>query len=233
MAKVRSLEELDATLSAELSWRKKELSYLRSQVRSASGAVQEAWIRAGLTMLYAHWEGAIKACAEAYLHYLSETIGRRSVPLSDLAPNVAALAIWAELKGLGLQTASESVCRAVLAFDRGRVVKVPWQKVIDAESNLNWKTFQEILAQVGVEQAPYVSKQKLVDESLVGLRNEIAHGGRRSIVAAQYLELHDEVVRLITRFSDEVENAAVLQLYRTHGAADADSAERAGGLDSR
>lgn len=72
----RTLDMLISNLDDDFSWRVKELSVLKSRVpRIKSGTLkddeQDTFIRAGITLLYAHWEGFVKFAADNYLNYVS------------------------------------------------------------------------------------------------------------------------------------------------------------------
>ena len=72
--KIVDLDALIDKIDSELSWRKKELSALKFNVEESRNfieAEQSRFIRMGLAMLYAHWEGAIKSLAEYYLNYVA------------------------------------------------------------------------------------------------------------------------------------------------------------------
>jgi hypothetical protein len=43
----------------------------------------------------------------------------------------------------------------------------------------------------------------------------IAHGERLDIEQGDYDTVHDEIIQLVERFRDDVENAAVLESYRS------------------
>ncbi len=70
---IRTVDQLNEFLSGEIIWRKKELTALRSLVESAKSSTdkQNALIRSGMTVLYAHWEGFVKAAASAYLEFVA------------------------------------------------------------------------------------------------------------------------------------------------------------------
>ena len=62
---VQTAEQLSDKLSDELSWRKKELSELKSlvEIRDISLPRHNALVRSGVVILYAHWEGFIKSAS--------------------------------------------------------------------------------------------------------------------------------------------------------------------------
>lgn len=59
---IRTTDEFLAKVDAQLIWRRKELTDLRVLVQGSSGNAipQSMLIRAGIALLYAHWEGFVK-----------------------------------------------------------------------------------------------------------------------------------------------------------------------------
>ena len=88
---VRTIEELSDFLADELAWRKKELADLRSLVENHTlkEGRRNALLRCGVTMLYAHWEGFIKASGGAYLQFVS----MQRLTYRELTPNFVAVGI--------------------------------------------------------------------------------------------------------------------------------------------
>jgi len=67
----RTLEMLQNNLDQDFAWRIKELTTIKNRIPQKKEDLQDALIRAGITMLYAHWEGFIKNATEQYLNYVS------------------------------------------------------------------------------------------------------------------------------------------------------------------
>ena len=66
MAKIRTLTQLQESLDAGMSWRVKEISDFKL-VTKAQSDTSPAFIRAGVALVYAHWEGFIKAARRTTL----------------------------------------------------------------------------------------------------------------------------------------------------------------------
>jgi MAE_28990/MAE_18760-like HEPN len=88
---VRTIEELSDFLADDLAWRKKELAALRGLVekKDLTESRRNALLRCGVTMLYAHWEGFIKASGTAYLRFVS----LQRLLYRELSPNFVAVGI--------------------------------------------------------------------------------------------------------------------------------------------
>ena len=65
-----------------------------------------------------------------------------------------------------------------------------------------------------MDYSPYEIKEKIIDETLLRSRNEIAHGQYLLIQFDQYIELHHEIISLMDLFKDQIENTAILGAYR-------------------
>ena len=79
--------------------------------------------------------------------------------------------------------------------------------------------FNEIVATIGIDANPYMLKGKLIDQRLLANRNRIAHGERMETLvgissADDYVELHDMVLELIEKFSENVREAANKENYK-------------------
>ena len=71
--KIRTADDLLDKIDRDLSARKKDLTYHKLRVRGSFGSETESAIRSAITMLYAHWEGAIKNYTIYYLCLVSST----------------------------------------------------------------------------------------------------------------------------------------------------------------
>ncbi len=69
MAKIRTLTQLQQALDAEMSWRIKEISHFKLATKVQT-ITSRTFIRAGVALVYAHWEGFIKAASEDYLNFV-------------------------------------------------------------------------------------------------------------------------------------------------------------------
>ena len=87
--KIRTLTELQDAIDAEMGWRKRELSALRANINSARAFAKDTALRCGITLLYAHWEGAIKNIAYFYLLYVAS----QKVTYDRLKPNFLAITL--------------------------------------------------------------------------------------------------------------------------------------------
>ncbi|MFD5744799.1 MAE_28990/MAE_18760 family HEPN-like nuclease [Streptomyces massasporeus] len=210
--KIRTTEHLYDFISADLSWRKKELSVFKGQVEKAESGIRPALLRASIALLYAHWEGFVKNCAHAYLCYLA------SLKLSylQLRPELAALAMRARLEEF--ETTNRSLIHATLVRDirenASSRAKIPTSRdAVRTFSNLNYDRLCDILCSVGCDFSRYTPYQDLIDEQLLAARNRIAHGEEDYIRLTDWDDVRVEIIRMMDDISTQVLNSATQKGY--------------------
>lgn len=203
--KLRTTSQLQTALDGEIAWRVKEIADLKHAVKRSDGLSERTLIRAGLALLYAHWEGFVKAAASYYINYV-DCQGRT---YGDLQSCFTALGIRKHLNELHLAK-KPSVHIAAIDFIReasGKKSKLLTFKV-DTESNLKSEVFEGVAISIGLNTQPYETRFKLIDESLLARRNKIAHGDQLDIDLDAWRDLADEVLMLMRQFKTDIENAA-------------------------
>lgn len=216
-ASVVSIEKLQDAIDKELAWRKQELLLIRSQIYTHSGENNAAFIlkiRSSIALLYAHWEGSIKRIAQIYLNH----IFAQKRQYGELRLNFIAAAI----KGTAsrcMQSEKVSQHTQYLAHF-ANILTEPVHKlsmdVINTESNLTSRVLVEILTTIGIEQDSFEADYKLIDHTLVKIRNDVAHGEvlkERDFGKERYVELHDSVMKLIVVFAELVKDSAINESY--------------------
>jgi len=209
--KTRTEDEVLLLLDDEFAWRRKELTGLWADITSAASNAQAARIRAGTALLYAHWEGFVKVAADAYVSY----VARRRLQYRNLGPGFLALALRTRLREFS-DTDDPS---SHIAFIRFMVdgletrAQLPKLGIIKTGANLNSQRLRAIILTLGLDYAPFELKENLIDNKLLHLRNNIAHG--RSTVPTQgdYELLYTEISSLLRNFKDQIANAVTLKSY--------------------
>lgn len=212
--KIRTEEEFQDALDRETSWRKKELSAIKSNIASARKSAKNTALRAGITLLYAHWEGLIKNVASYYLSYVSF----QKCKYKELKTNFIAIAIKEELKQFDTSNKSSLHNKIVNDIrDMGdKKASIPYENVIKTNSNLKSDIFVEIMETIGLEYAQYEASFVLLDETLLRMRNEIAHGERVEVLSLdeeRFDEIYTIVLGMMNNFVVQVTNAVVLKEY--------------------
>lgn len=209
---LRTLEGLQQALDKEFAWRMQELSQLRLAIKAASGSEQKTLIRSGITMLYAHWEGFVKRAAEDYLKH----IDKKALKYAELTTPFIALGMRKQLHQLS-ETRKHRLRVDIVEFLLNQSMQtavISGKSVIDTQSNLNSSVFDNILSVVDISPSRYEAKYHLIDESLLGRRNSIAHGEFLDVNENEYLELSKEITSLMRGFKDDLENAATLGAFK-------------------
>ena len=194
-----------------MGWRIKELSTFKLAAK-ADGANRKVFVRAGIALVYAHWEGFIKAASEAYLNF----VDNQGHLYRDLK---SCFAIFG-LKGkLVLLVQSRQAKPNIEAFDfvlgeLDKPARMNLSGAIDTESNLTSKVFANIAASLDIATTGYETKFKLIDESLVRRRNRVAHGEYLDLDANDFRTLADEVLQIMRDYKTDLQNAASMATYR-------------------
>lgn len=210
--KVRSKEQFYNAISDDFSWRKKELSIVRSRVDLAKPKQINTEIRAALLLLYAHWEGFNKTACDTYLEYVKQL----KLKYSELSPNLLALSMKSEIVELESTNNHERHTHFLEFIQNQLENRAKWNldKAIDTKSNLNSAILKNILSVVGVSYNSFELKEKLIDEQLLNSRNTIAHGNYLLVDKKEYMSIHSEILLLMQRVFDELSNLVTLEKYK-------------------
>jgi hypothetical protein len=213
--KIRTTEQLIDKVAAEISWRRKELTDLRDVVQSSvvSRTRREAMTRAAVALLYAHWEGFVKAVAEDYLKF----VAMQRCKHSELSGNMLAIVLRSKLNAARMSKRIEAHLGVVDFFRSESEMEarcaLPYKGAVRTEANLSSTVLLEILRTLGFDITEYEPKYHLIDHKLVERRNHIAHGAALDVSVEDYLELQDEVLSLMNTFRNQIENYAVSGHY--------------------
>lgn len=206
---MKTKDELLQKIDDDLIWRRRELTDFRIAVQDAgqNQGRRSALLRAGVALLYAHWEGFVKRCGTYYLEF----VANQRKKASELRINFIAIKLKSRLVEASKSRKPSASAELVEFFCNklGDRLRIPYKGMIDTESNLSSSVLREIVWTLGLDMAPYETKCHFIDSSLVGRRNHIAHGDLLDIDVDEYLELHDEVMVLIDTFRNQLQNAAV------------------------
>jgi len=213
--KIRTVNELQDLIDKELSWRKKELTSIKSNIIQSRKYAKNTAMRSGIALLYAHWEGSIKNIATYYLCFVS----CKKIPYKNLKKNFLAISINKELTEYKESNKATLHNRIInMLFDKmEEPSRIPYENVINANSNLNSVIFEEIMSTIGLDTTEYEGSYTLIDEVLLNMRNRIAHGERLeeiSLDEERFIEIYDRIIALINLFASQITNAACLEEYK-------------------
>jgi hypothetical protein len=210
---LRTIEQLSDALSDEIIWRKKELTAFRLMVesRSLSEDRKTALLRGAVALLYAHWEGFIKAAGRAYLEF----VHFQRLPYRQLARNFVALGARNHLSKASGTTKIQAHLDVVDFFleSLGDRCALPYKEGISTQSNLSSHVLRNIVATLGLDYSEFETKEKLLDELLLRQRNTIAHGEYLITTIEAYLDLYEQILQMMEAFRTQVDNAAALKRF--------------------
>lgn len=210
---MKTKSELVQLIDDDLVWRRRELSYIRTAVEDAVGNApkQAALLRAGVAILYAHWEGFVKRSGSCYLEF----VANQGMVASDLTPNFIAIKFRSKLNEAAKSKKVTSTNELVEFFctKLGDKLRIPHKGVVDTASNLSSAVLVEIMQTLGLDALPYEIKKNLIDSQLVDRRNHIAHGDFLDIDAATFTALYDQVMELLEEFRTQVQNAVATDRF--------------------
>lgn len=208
---MRTLDQFQDALDKEMSWRLKEVKAF-NVASKYNGPERRYFLRAGVALLYAHWEGFVKKSSELYLEF----VGTRGLKYNELRSCFSIFGLKSNLQTL---TASRQSTANINAFDfilseLGKTAKLQLNTAINTESNLTSKVFENIANSLGIKTDPYSSRFNMIDESLVQRRNKIAHGEFIDIGGKEFGELLDGILALMREYKTDLQNAASTAAYK-------------------
>jgi hypothetical protein len=211
MKKLRTRNDFQVYLDEEFAWRLKEISDIKGAIRTAEATSRRALIRAGVPILYAHWEGFVKVSSEALLNY----INNQGLAYRQLKP--CFIAFGAKKKAHGFIASGNPLQNiAVVEFFLNELdsrAEISFAGSVDTESNLRSMVFERIATSIGVSTAAYETKYILIDKSLVDRRNSIAHGEFLDVDQNDFDKLSDEVIALLRHYKDDLQNMVQSRYY--------------------
>jgi hypothetical protein len=219
---IRTAMQLHDALSDDVSWRKKELISLKLMHESARDHQAEMLRRAGIALLYAHWEGYVKAAGTAYVEF----VAHQDLAYRELAPNFIALGMKGRLRQAVESSRAEVLMQVVQFFtaEIGHQAKLNWDRAVQTRANLSAELLRNVIISLGLDYKPFQVREKSVVELLRERRNSIAHGRYLLVDADEYVRLHNEIVGheefsgLLEEFRTQIDNAAQLGIFKATGA---------------
>jgi MAE_28990/MAE_18760-like HEPN len=218
----KTLLLLNDAIAAEYKWRIIELSNFKSTVLELNPERQKSLIRAGVALLYAHWEGFVKKVADLYYEF----VGYQRCTLAELNDCFVSIALKQEMELLQ-NTKKLSIQNEVLKIFFEKQNTVPHFAAASPirTANLKYDIFEDVCILIGIDIENFKNKyrrsgknrdiQKTIDKDLVEKRNYIAHGDYLPIGIKEYTELYDFVVNgMLYHFKEEVLESAINEAYK-------------------
>jgi hypothetical protein len=207
--------EFTRRLDAELAWRRRELHLVKAEIERASAEKREALLRAGTTVLYAHWEGFVKRVAEEYLYFIKRKAKHERLSYDAMGDAFVAMGLRRSVQAVGTAKRMVPYVRAA-SFMRERLsesVEVI-MAAADTAANLNYDVFLALLICTGIDHQRFADERlaKQVGD-LVKARNSVAHGEYHNVGWAVFCEYFVCVEELLELVQNEFANAAVTRAY--------------------
>lgn len=203
---------LQQNLNADLGWRIQELRFLKGKIPKQKGTDQTVLIRAGIPLLYAHWEGFVKYAAECYLQFVS----LQGLRYNEL--NYCFIALCSRksinelIKTNQFELQTEMIKNLLDGLEKRAYV--PYNGIINTKSNLNFEVFRDICIIIGINYKQYETKKNAIDEELLTIRNKIAHGKDLSKDYEEFISIYEIVTTLMRNIKDDILNAAITEQYK-------------------
>lgn len=213
---VSTVEALQTAIDRDISWRKVELTLIKTNILSINppdSLASSVLIRSAITMLYAHWEGAIKNMANKYLSHVSSL----HLPCSQLKMNFFVLSIKNRMRidsdSNQMPILSALVQNILSTYNQPS--RIPTKGAISTNANLTSSIFIQIMLTLGLDYSQYETKFHLIDADLVEVRNSIAHGDKYSKLVSKdsYIQIHEAVTDLISKISQQIVDSAINKGY--------------------
>lgn len=207
----RTLTTFIDETDTDLVWRKRELTTLKLSIenKSQSGAKDHHY-RAAICLLYAHWEGYIKKCADDFLEFVEN----QGYDLQNLTPQFRSIVLFGALKSCASSNKlSMYNSRLMTVVDSSSTKFKVGPFKFEVEGNLNYERLHEILSALNYTENKFELNRVIIDTKLLSYRNLVAHGEKVSITQDQYNELHDKIIYLLNEFRNFIQNCAVEKKY--------------------
>lgn len=214
--KIKTVEKLEDRIIEDFTWRKFELLQLKLAIKNNNTFVnKETFIRTGVALLCAHWEGLIRTVANYYVVFISA----QNIKCNNLTENFLAL----KLKSDFMITSESSKNSVHVKF----LEKIEEQKnstfyfrysdsdgkrIINTESNLSYKLFVEILKTINIENK-YETKKNYIDSEMLKVRHEIVHGEKVKLEAYDFDTIYEQVISIMEDFIEQIIKAAENKRY--------------------
>lgn len=207
-------DSLSKKLYEEFSWRRKELTLLKSKIPIEKNSLQSAMLRSAVPLLYAHWEGFVKLTMSYYLEYIS----RKNLKHSELKHTFIALSLQNKLGDLSNSSIENRTKIIDFIFNEiDKQSNIPRKNIINTKSNLKFDVLKEILFILDLDDSHIDSQKELIDD-LVAERNFIAHGEQKLIDYQTYEYFFNDIISLMEYLKTTIENNAILEKYKNASA---------------
>jgi len=222
MSKAYTSADLADQLDADLTWRMRELSDLKTAIARSQRNAQLVLLRSLVTMIYAHWEGHVRFCASKYFEYITLRKHRYDQLEKQLYINSFLSRLDAFYsRRVGIDDRCQLISD-VLDSSQRRFSRIN-PSLIDTRSNLNSKILKDLCKICSVDFTFFERKTTFIDTILLKRRNSIAHGEEAYIESDEMNALVQEGVGLMRAFKDSLQNKVYTTSYLAENLGDTES----------
>lgn len=208
--KIYSIDELSSKIDEDLSWRKKELQYIKTQIPDKKSSKQDTLLRSAIPILYAHWEGFVKMSAEFYLKFVAS----KYIKHSELKPQFIALSLAKLINDTAINNIeSRTAIIENLLLKLNKSSNIPTKNIINTKSNLNYSVFKEIIYTLSLSVGAFSNYESYIND-LVDTRNHIAHGNQKFVDYKTCIGMFDDMFAIMETLKNEILNSAVQENYK-------------------
>jgi hypothetical protein len=212
MSKPFTESDLSFQLDSELTWRRKELSDLKSAIWSADPIARRVLLRSLVTMSYAHWEGYVRISATKYFSHI--TIKKKAY--RDLDRQFYTNSFLARLDAFyRSRSSTKDACifiASILDSQESRFAFINPQ-LIDTKSNLNTDVINDLCLVCGFDSTFFEDHRFFIDATLLKKRNAIAHGQDEGIDERDVDQFVNTTLSLLEQFKTLIENKVYTKGY--------------------
>lgn len=212
----QAIEKLQNSLDKDIAWRKIELANLKNEIDSKFDANNQEYsflIRGAIALIYAHWEGSIKAQLASYVKFLNSLLSKNYISIDKYDDCILDLIFYPVTKTLSQNTLDKRI-KGInefkkLYFDKN-VIEIKSNEVIKTKSNLSYEVLTELCKKFDLNTIDNI-EQKFI-EQLLEDRNAIAHGENRySIIDNSLKEKISNNSTKIISFIEIIKNNILLK----------------------
>jgi hypothetical protein len=207
MASIRTLEQLESSLTEDLKWRAHEMQQWEQVANRCRVHELPGILRGGTALVYAHWEGYVKESARAYLEYVS----RKGLKIAQLRSEIAAVALREKL-GQGEASKISAMHTEIVEVLRQAdqlPAKIPYDSaVIRTHSNLKFEVFADIMHSIGCDASRHEIYRSTINARLLRHRNDIAHGRAEYVTLSDWMDIRNRVLLILKDVRSQISNAA-------------------------
>lgn len=212
MSKAYTEDDFYFQLNQDFNWRLKEISSLKTSIIRSSTVDKPVLLRSIVTIIYAHWEGHVKFCANKYFEHIT----LKKLPFENLSKQIYRnyfLPRLAEVANSNMSVFQKCDLIDLIIDSLDKRFSRINQNLIDTGSNLNISVLQKICLICDVDFKSFADDEDFIDRIILKRRNSIAHGEETYIDVDELDEIAAKSIDLMRRFRDELQNNVALQKY--------------------